>query len=153
MAKRGIGLIYGGGGIGIMGTVADSVLTEGGYVIGVVPENLMETEMAHQSLSELIVVKSMHDRKQTMYKYSDAFCALPGGLGTLEEVFEAATWTKLGLHRKYKPVLLLDQKEFWDGLEKVLDEITSAGFIKPQDRAILNRVKTVEQVLSIFDKN
>ena len=108
----------------------------------------MKTEMAHPSLDELLVVDSMHDRKRTMYERSDAFCALPGGFGTFEELFEAATWTKLGLHSQPKPVLLLDRSGFWTDLERFLDDVTTAGFIKPDDRSIIRRVDTVDEVLA-----
>jgi len=151
MARAGVGLVYGGGGIGVMGTIADATLTAGGHAVGVVPIHLMETEMAHRDLSELLVVDSMHDRKRTMYDRSDAFCALPGGLGTLEELFEAATWTRLGLHDKPKPVLLLDTNGFWADLGCFLDKVTAAGFIKPDDRAIISRVGTVAEVLAVLD--
>ena len=151
MAWAGVGLVYGGGGIGVMGTIADAILTAGGHAVGVVPAHLMETEMAHRALDELLVVDSMHDRKSTMYARSDAFCALPGGLGTLEELFEAATWTRLGLHDKPKPVLLLDTNGFWADLDCFLDKVTAAGFIKPDDRAIISRVGTVAEVLAVLD--
>lgn len=150
MAHAGVGLIYGGGGIGVMGTIADATLAAGGYVVGVVPTNLMKTEMAHQELSELLIVNSMHERKRTMYDRSDAFCALPGGIGTLEELFEAATWTKLGLHSQPKPVLLLDGNGFWTDLEGFLDKVSAAGFIKPEDRAIISRMGTVAEVLAVL---
>ncbi|MEE2768704.1 MAG: TIGR00730 family Rossman fold protein [Actinomycetota bacterium] len=148
MAKANVGLVYGGGGIGVMGTIADALLAAGGHAIGVVPTNLMETEMAHPSLDELLVVASMHDRKRAMYERSDAFCALPGGFGTLEELFEAATWTKLGLHSRPKPVLLLDRNGFWTDLERFLDDVMAAGFIKSDDRGIIRRVETVDEVLA-----
>ena len=151
MARAGVGLVYGGGRIGVMGTIADATLTAGGHAVGVVPIHLMETEMAHRDLSELLVVDSMHDRKRTMYDRSDAFCALSGGLGTLEELFEAATWTRLGLHDKPKPVLLLDTNGFWADLGYFLDKVTAAGFIKPDDRAIISRVGTVAEVLAVLD--
>lgn len=151
MARTGVGLIYGGGGIGVMGTIADATLVAGGHAIGVVPTHLMETEMAHTALDELIVVDSMHDRKRVMYERSDAFCALPGGLGTFEELFEAATWTKLGLHNRPKPVLLLDSNGFWADLDHFLDEVMAAGFIRPNDRTIISRVETVTEVLAVLD--
>lgn len=151
MAESGIGLVYGGGGIGIMGTIADAVLSARGYVVGVVPTSLMETEMAHRSLQELLIVESMHERKRTMYERSDAFCALPGGLGTLEELFEAATWTKLRLHSRAKEIVMLDRNGFWADLDGFLDDISAAGFIKPEDRAIIRRVETIGEVLSILD--
>ena len=138
LALNKIGLVYGGGGIGVMGTV--------------VPKNLLETEMAHTSLDELVIVESMHERKKTMYEKADAFCALPGGLGTLEEIFEATTWTKLKLHNKYKRVMLLDNNGFWLNFIDLLDDITSSGFIKPEDREIISRHDSVSEIISNFKK-
>ena len=150
LALNGIGLVYGGGGVGVMGTIADAVLENNGWVMGVVPKNLLETEMAHTSLDELLIVETMHERKKTMYERADAFCALPGGLGTLEEVFEATTWTKLKLHEKYKSVMLLDNNGFWLNFIDLLDSITSSGFIKPEDRAIISRFDSVSALISNF---
>ena len=134
----------------VMGTIADAVLENDGWVMGVVPKNLLETEMAHSSLDELVIVESMHERKKTMYERADAFCALPGGLGTLEEVFEATTWTKLKLHDKYKKVMLLDNNGFWLSFIDLLDDITSSGFIKPEDREIISRHDSVSEIISNF---
>ena len=150
LALNGIGLVYGGGGVGVIGTIADAVLENNGWVTGVVPKNLLETEMAHTSLDELLIVETMHERKKTMYERADAFCALPGGLGTLEEVFEATTWTKLKLHEKYKSVMLLDNNGFWLSFVDLLDSITSSGFIKPKDRAIISRFDSVSALISNF---
>ena len=150
LALNGIGLVYGGGGVGVMGTIADAVLENNGWVTGVVPKNLLETEMAHTSLDELLIVETMHERKKTMYERADAFCSLPGGLGTLEEVFEATTWTKLKLHEKYKSVMLLDNNGFWLSFVDLLDSITSSGFIKPEDRAIISRFDSVSALISNF---
>jgi len=136
----------------VMGTIADAVLENNGWVMGVVPKNLLETEMAHTSLDELVIVESMHDRKKTMYEKADAFCALPGGLGTLEEIFEATTWTKLKLHNKYKRVMLLDNNGFWLNFIDLLDDITSSGFIKPEDREIISRHDSVSEIISNFKK-
>ena len=152
LAINKIGLVYGGGGIGVMGTIADAVLENDGWVMGVVPKNLLETEMAHSSLDELVIVESMHERKKTMYERADAFCALPGGLGTLEEIFEATTWTKLKLHDKYKKVMLLDNNGFWLSFVDLLDDITSSGFIKPEDREIISRHDSVSEIISNFKK-
>jgi hypothetical protein len=150
LALNEIGLVYGGGGNGVMGSIADAVLENNGWVMGVVPKNLLETEMAHTSLDELVIVESMHERKKTMYEKADAFCALPGGLGTLEEIFEAATWTKLKLHEKYKSVMLLDNNGFWLSFIDLIDDITSSGFIKPEDRAIISRFDSVSAIISNF---
>ena len=150
LAENQIGLVYGGGGIGVMGTIADAVLENNGWVMGIVPKNLLETEMAHTSLDELVIVETMHERKKAMYERADMFCALPGGLGTLEEVFEATTWTKLKLHTKYKRVLLLDNNGFWADFIDLLDQITSSGFIKTEDREIISRTTSVATLISSF---
>ena len=151
LARNQIGLVYGGGGIGVMGLIADAVLENNGWVMGVVPKNLLETEMAHASLDELVIVETMHERKRTMYERADIFCALPGGLGTLEEIFEATTWTKLKLHEKYKEVILLDNNGFWGEFIDLLDQITASGFIKPKDRAIISRTDSVSTIISKFE--
>jgi uncharacterized protein (TIGR00730 family) len=111
IAKRGLGLVYGGAHVGLMGVVADAALAEGGEVIGVLPRALETKELAHRNLSALYVVESMHERKALMAELSDAFVALPGGIGTLEEIFEAWTWTQLGLHEK--PCALLDVEGYY----------------------------------------
>ena len=134
-----------------MGLIADAVLENNGWVMGVVPKNLLETEMAHASLDELVIVETMHERKRTMYERADIFCALPGGLGTLEEIFEATTWTKLKLHEKYKEVILLDNNGFWGEFIDLLDQITASGFIKPKDRAIISRTDSVSTIISKFE--
>ncbi len=118
LATRGLGLVYGGGSVGLMGVLADTVLAEGGEVIGVIPGPLATRELAHTGLTELRVVGSMHERKATMARLSDGFVALPGGLGTLEETLEVLTWTQLGIHRK--PVGVLNVEGYWDGLERML---------------------------------
>ena len=156
MAGAGIDLVYGGAGIGMMGALADAVLDAGGHVVGVIPSSLFSHEVPHRGLSERIEVANMHARKRTMYARSDAFCALPGGYGTIEELFEAATWTQLGLHGRPKPVALLDggppgSPGFWSHLEVFLDATVAAGFVKPENRAIVGRVGTVAEVLALLD--
>lgn len=133
LAGRGIGLVYGGGNVGLMGILADAVLAAGGEVIGVIPQALADREVAHTGITTLHVVDSMHTRKAMMAELSDAFVALPGGVGTFEEFFEAVTWTQLGLHRK--PCALLNVDEFYTPLVTFIDRAVSDGFIKPVHRA------------------
>jgi len=133
LASRGIGLVYGGGNVGLMGVVADAALAAGGEVIGVIPRALADREIAHTGVTDLRIVDSMHARKATMAELSDAFIAMPGGVGTFEEFFEAVTWTQLGLHRK--PCALLNVDEFYAPLALFIDQAVSQGFIKPVHRA------------------
>ena len=156
LAVAGIDLVYGGAGIGVMGTLADAVLDAGGCVVGVIPTGLFSHEVPHRQLTERIEVADMHERKRTMYARSDAFCGLPGGYGTLEEVFEAATWNQLGLHDRPKPIALLDggapgSPGFWSHLERFLDHTVDEGFVKPDNRSLVTRVGTVAQVLALVD--
>ena len=153
LAEADVDLVYGGGGIGVMGTLADAVLDAGGRAIGVIPTGLFSQEVPHDGLTERIEVADMHERKRLMYELSDAFCALPGGYGTLEEVFEAATWTQLGLHGRPMPVGLLDGGPpgggFWSGLEAFLDRAMADGFVKPENRSIVRRVGSVAEAVAL----
>ena len=133
LAKRRIGLVYGGGRVGLMGVIADAVMLHGGEVIGVIPQALADREIAHSRITELRVVDSMHTRKAMMAELSDAFVAMPGGVGTFEEFFEAVTWTQLGLHRK--PCGLLNVAGFYSPLVSFIDTAVSEGFINPIHRA------------------
>jgi uncharacterized protein (TIGR00730 family) len=135
LARRGHALVYGGARAGLMGALADAALEGGGRVTGVIPEALWEREIGHTGLSELLVVASMHERKALMAARSDAFVALPGGAGTLEEFFEAWTWAQLGIHRK--PVALLNVAGYYDPLLATLDHMTREGFVRPQQRAMV----------------
>lgn len=126
LAHARVRLIFGGGGIGIMGAVADAVLAAGGTAIGVIPEHLSGVEIAHSKLSEIHIVDSMHARKQKMFDLADAFAVLPGGLGTLDETFEVLTWKQLGLHDK--PIVILDQGGYWQPLEALIQHTISASF-------------------------
>lgn len=135
LARRRIGLVYGGGGIGLMGVIADAALAAGGEVIGVIPGALEGRELAHGKLTKLLVVGSMHERKAKMAELSDAFVALPGGLGTLEELAEVLTWAQLGLHRK--PCALLDVGGYWQPLTALLDHAVAERFVRPEHRAML----------------
>lgn len=152
LARRGIGLVYGGGNVGLMGVVADAALAGGGEVIGVIPHSLATREIAHDGVADLRVVDSMHTRKALMAELSDAFIAMPGGVGTFEEFFEAVTWTQLGVHRK--PCGLLNVGGFYAPLAAFIDQAVTEGFIKPIHRAmivvdddperLLNSLATVE---------
>jgi len=135
LSESGIGLVYGGARVGIMGIVADAVMSSGGKVIGVLPRGLEKREIAHDGLTELHVVDSMHERKALMADLSDAFVALPGGVGTLEEFFEAWTWGLLGIHRK--PCGLLNAKGFYDRLLDLMDHVVDQGFLKPRYREMV----------------
>ncbi len=135
LAEQGIELVYGGAQVGLMGAVADACLAAGGRVFGVIPEHLDRIEIAHTGLTELQVVADMHTRKSVMAQRADAFIALPGGVGTLEELFEVWTWTQLGIHRK--PLGVLNVAGFYDGLLGFLNQIPTAGFMRPKHRALL----------------
>jgi uncharacterized protein (TIGR00730 family) len=135
LAQRGIGLVYGGGNVGLMGVIADAAVEAGGEVIGVIPQALANREIAHTGVSALHVVDSMHTRKAMMAELSDAFVAMPGGVGTFEEFFEAVTWTQLGLQRK--PCGLLNVNGFYSPLAAFIDQAVSEGFIKPVHRAAI----------------
>lgn len=134
LAKEGIALVYGGGHVGLMGVLADAVLANGGKAIGVIPRALWDREVGHRGLTELHIVETMHERKAMMASLADAFVALPGGLGTLEEIFEVWTWAQLGIHRK--PVGFLDAEGFYRSLLEFLDRAVDAGFVRAQHRAI-----------------
>ena len=133
LAARGLGLVYGGGRVGLMGTLADAMLAAGGEAIGVMPQALFDREIGHGGLSELRVVGSMHERKAQMAELADAFVALPGGIGTLEELVEVFTWSQLGLHRK--PIGLLDVAGFYRPLTAFLDHMVREGFLRAEHRA------------------
>ncbi len=135
MADRGIALVYGGGHVGLMGIIADAVLAAGGSVTGVIPAALVSAEVSHEQLTELHVVKDMHERKALMAAKSDGFIALPGGIGTLEELFEVMTWLQLGYHAK--PVGVLNVNGFFDGLLRFLDKQQEAGYLRGEHRALL----------------
>jgi len=135
LVRRGLGLVYGGGSIGLMGVVADAVLGAGGEVVGVIPRALATKEIAHQGLADLRVVETMHERKATMAALADGFVALPGGLGTLEELLEVLTWTQLGLHAKPAGVLNVDG--YFDPLLTVLERAVAERFMPADHRALL----------------
>ncbi len=145
LARRGIGVVYGGGRVGCMGAVADAALAAGGEVIGVIPHALVAREVAHPGLTDLRVVGSMHERKALMAELSDAFLTLPGGFGTLEELFEAVTWRQLGIHEK--PIGLLDVEGYFQSLIAFCDETVAAGFVRAHDRANLLEGKDPEELI------
>ena len=148
LVRRRIGLVYGGGSVGLMGALADSVLAEGGEVIGVIPGPLATRELAHPHVTEMRVVGSMHERKATMASLVDGFIALPGGLGTLEEAFEILTWSQLGIHRK--PVGVLNLEGYYDGLLRFLTHAVREGFIRPEYVALLLFGDTPAELLDLF---
>lgn len=135
LAAANIGLVYGGGSVGLMGAIADAVLEAGGQVSGVIPRALVERELGHSGVTDLHIVGSMHERKALMAELSDGFVALPGGIGTLEELFEVWSWAQLGIHRK--PCGLLNVRGFYDGLIAYLDAVVAHRFIKPGHRSLL----------------
>lgn len=148
LASAGIDLIYGAGRTGLMGEIADAALAAGGRVIGVIPAGLFDLAVTHRDLTELHEVGSMHERKHLMYDLSDGFVALPGGLGTLEELAEVATWSQLGLHAK--PVVLLDVDSFWDPLAAQLDRMVSVGLLKLASRQLIQRATAPHDALAML---
>ena len=145
LAEAGVGIVTGGGHVGLMGVVADAALDAGGEVVGVIPQALMDLERGHAGLTELHVVPSMHERKALMAELADAFVALPGGLGTLEEIAEALTWVQLGIHAK--PCALLDVEGYYAPLARFLDHTVEEGFVVPASRAGILVEATPEALL------
>ncbi len=145
LARRGVRLIYGGGRIGMMGLLADATLEAGGEVVGIIPEFLHDREVAHQGVTELIMVRDMHERKRRMYEMSDAFASLPGGLGTLEETFEMLTWRQIGLHAK--PIYLINVEGYWQPLVSLIEHIVHRGFAKPSARKLVHVVASVDELV------
>jgi uncharacterized protein (TIGR00730 family) len=135
LAADGIGVVYGGGGVGLMGALADAVLAEGGGITGVIPRSLIDREIAHRDVADMRVVASMHERKALMAELADAFVALPGGIGTLEELFEVYTWAQLGLHRK--PCALLNVEGYYDGIADFLSHAVGERFLRQETRELL----------------
>ena len=149
MAARGIDLVYGGGRLGLMGIIADTVLEAGGKVYGVIPQSLVEHEVAHRGCTELTTVANMHERKAKMTELCDAFVALPGGIGTLDELFEAWTWNALGYHAK--PFCLLNVHGFWDGLAGFMDHVSASGFLSEARRRQLLKAASPGEALDLLD--
>jgi uncharacterized protein (TIGR00730 family) len=145
LAERGLGVVFGGGCVGLMGAVADAALSKGGEVIGVIPESLVRREVGHRGVTKLHVVETMHQRKALMADLSDAFIALPGGYGTLEEFCEAVTWSQLGIQPK--PCGLLNIERYWDGLLAVLDHAVDEKFVLPENSQLVLVAQTPEWML------
>ena len=150
MTQNGVDLVYGGGRLGLMGLIADSVLELGGKVYGVIPEALVDLEVAHTGVTELFRVANMHERKAKMTDLADAFIALPGGIGTLDELFEAWSWNALGYHAK--PFCLLNVGGFWNGLIEFMDHATESGFLSASRRRQLLVATTPEEALNLLDE-
>ncbi len=145
LARRGLGLVYGGASVGLMGIVADAALAAGGEVVGVIPASMVDKELAHRGLTHLHVVDTMHQRKALMAESSDAFLALPGGLGTLDELFEILTWAYLGLHQK--PIAVVNFAGYYDGLLTWLDHAVTEGFIRAPARSLVRQGTDADSAL------
>ena len=150
LCRRGLGLVYGGGSVGLMGVLADEALAHGGEVIGVIPGPLATRELAHPGVTEMRVVGSMHERKATMAELADGFIALPGGLGTFEETLEVLTWAQLGIHGK--PVGVLNVEGYWDGVRRMLAHAVGEGFVRPEYAALLLFGETPAELLDSFTR-
>ncbi|MBC3931371.1 LOG family protein [Undibacterium curvum] len=148
LVARGHELVYGGGNVGLMGVIADEVMRLGGRVTGVIPQALMDKEVGHRGLTQLHVVANMHERKALMAELAQGFIAMPGGIGTLEELFEVMTWSQLGFH--HKPVGLLNTQGFYDGLIQFLQHTTEQGFLRPAHQAILQASANPAQLLDLL---
>jgi uncharacterized protein (TIGR00730 family) len=149
LAGRGLRLVYGGARVGMMGALANAAIEAGGEVTGVIPRQIVDLEVAHDEVQDLRIVDSMHERKALMADLADAFVALPGGIGTLEELFEVFTWAHLGLHRK--PLGLLDVADYYAPLEAMLDHAVEQRFLRPETRAMLVRDDSLDGLLARFD--
>lgn len=150
LGKEGLGLVYGGGRMGLMGAVADAALAAGGKVVGIIPQHLQDREARHDDLTELHIVSSMHERKHMMAMRSDAFVILPGGYGTLEEAFEVLTWKQIGLHNK--PILFVNIDGFWSPLKDFKTKLREENFIKPEDLDLFHFVETPEDLIPALQK-
>lgn len=148
LAANNINMIYGGGDCGIMGAAANAALAGGGKVTGVFPLSLKSIENEHQSLTEIIIVESMHERKKRMFDLTDAFVILPGGFGTMDEMFEIITWKQLLFHEK--PVIIVNDKGYWSALIELMDNIIDTGFAKPETKLLYQVVDTAEEVLPLL---
>ena len=149
LAERGITLVYGGGGVGLMGLVANAALDGGGKVIGVIPRFLLQREAGHPELNETVVVETMHERKLQMFERSDAFVVLPGGIGTMEELFEVLSWRTLGLHSK--PIVIVDQGGYWAPLAALLKSIVDRGFAEPSHLDHVAFVRDLSEILPAIE--
>jgi uncharacterized protein (TIGR00730 family) len=151
LAEAGLGLVYGGASVGLMGAVADAALAGGAEAIGILPEVLMKREIAHTGLSRFELAPTMHRRKARMVELADAFVALPGGYGTLDELLEALTWAQLGLHDK--PCILINTNNYWDGLLRFFDTAVAAGFLKPKNRALPRVAADAKEAVKMLLQN
>lgn len=145
IAERNMRLVYGAGSIGLMGVIADAVLSAGGEVVGVIPDFLIRYEVGHRQLTDLVVTDSMHDRKRRMFEMADAFVVLPGGLGTLDETFELITWRQLRLHDS--PIVILDVAGYWKPLLRLIDMVVATGFADPATAGLFTVARSPEEVL------
>ncbi|WP_343390917.1 TIGR00730 family Rossman fold protein [Candidatus Amarobacter glycogenicus] len=150
LAQRGVELVYGGANVGLMGAMANAVLEGGGHVIGVIPRHLLDLEVAHTGIPDLRIVESMHERKALMAELSDAFIALPGGFGTLEETFEVLTWRQLGLHQK--PVVILNAGGYFDALVAFLEHMVKRRLLSPENRALLSVETSIEAMFAALER-
>jgi uncharacterized protein (TIGR00730 family) len=150
LAEAGVELVYGGGRVGLMGLLANAVLSANGTVIGIIPRRLVDAEVAHSGVTELVMVDSMHDRKRLMAEKADAFAILPGGIGTLDEFFEIVSWKQLSLHDK--PILLVDIGDYWAPLRALLDHIVVNGFARPQIQGLLRVLPSVSALMAALSE-
>ncbi len=150
LAGRGIRLVYGGGGIGLMGAVADATMASGGQVVGIIPQHLERAELGHRGLTELKIVDTMHTRKRMMFDMSDAFIILPGGMGTLDETFEIITWRQLGMHDK--PIILVNHDNYWAPFLGLIDHVVDNGFARPAARQLFSVVGSVGRLFDLLAK-
>lgn len=148
IAENNYGLVYGGGKVGIMGSIANAVLENGSEVIGIIPQSLVSAEVAHHQVTKLHIVPDMHSRKKMMYDLSDAFLVLPGGMGTLDEMFEILTWSQLGLHQK--PIYILNEFGFYDHLLAYVRHSQNEGFVKNEHLQLIREIQKAEDVISIL---
>ncbi|HCD48836.1 MAG TPA: TIGR00730 family Rossman fold protein [Alphaproteobacteria bacterium] len=149
MAARGIGLVYGGGRIGLMGSIADGASNEGGFVHGIIPQFLETLEVAHQGVTELTITETMQERKTLMYEASDGFIALPGGFGTMEELMETITQRQLKIHNK--PIVIFNHKGYWDGLISMFDASSRDGFVRPHQLNLFDVMESLDQIGDFLD--
>lgn len=149
IADGGYGLVYGGGSVGLMGAVADAALVAGGEVVGIIPDVIVDLEVGHSGLTELLVVRTMHERKAIMAERADAFVALPGGFGTMDEFMEIVTWTQLGIHSK--PCVPVNVAGYYDALMRFLDVGVSEGFIRAENRALVQVAKDITEALEFVE--
>lgn len=145
MAQAGIGLVYGGGNVGLMGLLANAVMENGGRVVGIIPEHISARELANNSLTELHVVDSMHTRKQMMVDRADGFVMLPGGIGTLDEICEVMTWKQLGIHDK--PIVVANVNNYWSPFMDMIDNVIAGKFMREEDRRMITVVQTIEEII------